>query len=93
MDRNKYIAGGLSGIVEVLITHPLDYIKIKKQEYIQNKIPINNFYKTIYNGNIWNFYTGIISRLIGIVPMRVVFWGVQGKYLYVFDFIFLHLTF
>lgn len=30
MDINTYIAGYLSIIVDALLTHPLDYIKIKK---------------------------------------------------------------
>ena len=33
VDNKKYISGGLSGIIEVICTHPLDYIKTKKQEY------------------------------------------------------------
>ena len=75
----KYYAGGISGIIEVLLTHPLDYIKTKKQEYVQKQISIKNFYRNIYNGNPLNFYSGISSRLIGIVPMRLTFWGVQGS--------------
>jgi len=75
----KYYAGGISGIIEVLLTHPLDYIKTKKQEYTQKQVSTKNFYRNIYNGNPLNFYSGISSRLIGIVPMRLTFWGVQGS--------------
>ena len=32
IDNKKYIAGGLSGIIEVIATHPLDYIKTKKRK-------------------------------------------------------------
>ena len=35
--NKKYICGGLSGIIEVLVTHPLDYIKTKNQEHSQIK--------------------------------------------------------
>jgi hypothetical protein len=75
----KYYAGAISGIIEVGITHPLDYIKTKRQEFIQNNIKINNFYKKIINGNILNLYSGIFSRMIGVIPMRLSFWGVQGS--------------
>ena len=74
----KYYAGAISGIIEVVLTHPLDFIKTKRQEYIQNNLNMNNFYKKVYGGNISNLYSGIFSRLIGIIPMRLSFWGVQG---------------
>tara|TARA_B100000902_G_C27318087_1_gene922562 strand:- start:53 stop:817 length:765 start_codon:yes stop_codon:yes gene_type:complete len=76
---DKYYAGAISGIIEVLITHPFDYIKTKRQEYAQKKILNRNFFKTIYNNNFLNLYTGMSSRLIGIIPMRLTFWGVQGS--------------
>lgn len=74
----KYYAGAISGIIEVVLTHPLDFIKTKRQEYIQNNLNMNNFYKKVYGGNISNLYSGFFSRLIGIIPMRLSFWGVQG---------------
>ena len=76
---NKYCAGAISGLSEVILTHPLDYIKTRRQEYIQNNLKLTNFYKEIYNGNVRSFYTGIFSRLVGIVPMRMIFWGVQSS--------------
>jgi len=79
MDINKYIAGGLSGITEVLLTHPLDYIKTKKQEYAQNKINNNNFYRTLLKKPKLNMYNGILPRIYGIAPMRFIFWGVQDS--------------
>ena len=39
---------------------------------------MNNFYRRIINGNIMNLYSGLFSRMVGIVPMRLSFWGVQG---------------
>ena len=75
MDYNKYIAGGLSGIVEVLCTHPFDYLKTKKQEFAQRSIN-NNFYKLILKEPILNIYNGILPRILGVSPMRFIFWGV-----------------
>ena len=74
----KYYAGAISGIIEVVLTHPLDFVKTKRQEFIQNNINMNNFYRNIYKGNLLNLYSGINSRLLGIIPMRLSFWGVQG---------------
>jgi len=64
----KFIAGGLSGIIEVLGTHPFDYIKTQMQ--YNNKFQLNKIKFT-------QLYTGIIPRVIGVAPMRLVFWGMQ----------------
>ena len=78
---NEYIAGGISGFIEVLLTHPLDYVKTKHQLYIQKNNKISkNFYRYLYNKNrISDYYTGISSRIVGVVPMRLLFWGTQNK--------------
>lgn len=73
----EYLIGSISGIFEVIITHPIDYIKTKRQELSKQRLNTLQFYKKIYDNNILNFYTGVRSRLIGIMPMRFVFWGVQ----------------
>lgn len=78
-DYKKYISGGLSGIIEVSLTHPLDYIKTKKQEYTQREITNNNFYKYLLKENKVNLYRGIFPRIVGVIPMRFVFWGVQDN--------------
>lgn len=57
----------ISAVVELVITHPIDYFKTLKQ----NKI--NNIYSKLYN----NPYTGLSSRLIGIVPLRITFWSLS----------------
>ena len=75
-EYKRYIAGGLSGMVEVLLTHPLDYLKTKKQEYIQKGIS-NNFYENIIREKNFNLYKGVIPRMLGVIPMRLTFWGVQ----------------
>ena len=55
----------------VVFTHPIDYIKTKKQIYTQNKMSIG-FIKYISRNS---FYSGVIPRMTGVVPMRFVFWG------------------
>lgn len=74
----KYIAGGLSGIVEVAFTYPLDYLKVKKQEHVQNNIK-TNFFTTLKNEKNLNLYRGVGSRLLGVAPIRFTFWGVQNS--------------
>ena len=78
MDICKYIAGGLSGVIEVILTHPLDYIKTKKQNYIQNGNKYY-FYKELINEKKFHFYRGVKPRIIGVAPMRLLFWGVQDS--------------
>ena len=74
MDYKKYLSGGLSGIVEVICTHPLDYVKTIKQQYTQHNIPIH-----LIKNNYKNLYKGVIPRIVGVMPMRFVFWGVQDN--------------
>lgn len=78
---DKYYAGAISGVIEVLFTHPVDYVKTKHQEFTQKSLKFSSreFYGKIYNGNIFNFYTGLMPRIVGIIPMRLIFWGVQGS--------------
>jgi len=79
--QDRYIAGATSGVIEVLLTHPIDFVKTKQQEYAQRQLSFSGreFYARIYKGNILNFYTGLIPRILGVAPMRLVFWGVQGS--------------
>ena len=74
MDVNRFLAGGLSGLVEVLVTHPIDYLKIKKQEYKQMGKEFN-----VLSVKPYKLYTGLVPRLIGVAPMRVIFWGTQDS--------------
>ena len=67
-----YYAGGLAGISEVLLTHPIDYIKTKCQEKYTIKEIVNNTKPLKY-------YCGIVPRLLGVVPMRFIFWGSQTQ--------------
>ena len=84
MDYKRYLAGGLSGIIEVITTHPIDYIKTKKQEYIQtNKEITPKFYKEITDGKFINSYRGVVPRILGVVPMRLIF---STHFMYFNDF-------
>lgn len=64
------LASCLSGIVEVITTHPIDYIKTEKQKD-------KRF--TFKNKKPFDFYTGITPRLFGVVPMRCLFWCSQSS--------------
>jgi hypothetical protein len=68
-----FIAGGLSGVVEVTLTHWIDNIKTKIQD-----ASIGNKKYQMKDININQLYQGYIPRIIGIIPMRLVFWGSQG---------------
>lgn len=80
-----HIASSLSGIVEVSISHPLDRVKTELQIMALNncksgtqhyKSNILMGIKYIYQNNgIRGFYSGIIPRLIGIIPMRLMYWS------------------
>lgn len=76
--NNKYlncISGSLSGLIEVSVTHPLDRIKTKMQENTLKHENIS-FKSTIKNIYLYdNFYKGFLPRIIGIIPMRLVYWG------------------
>lgn len=70
-----YIAGSLSGLLEVTVSHPIDRIKIAVQEntLTGNKMTLMNVIKKLKNMN--GFYTGFFPRIIGIIPMRLTYWG------------------
>lgn len=59
----------ISAFAEVAFTHPIDYIKT----LIQNKS--NNLSKSEFRNALKTPYKGVSSRLVGIVPMRVLFWN------------------
>jgi hypothetical protein len=63
MDYKPYVVGGLTGLLEIGITHPMDVHKTKRQVITTNVSR--------------SMFAGIAPRLIGIIPMRVLFWGVQ----------------
>ena len=69
---NSYLAGALSGIIEVTCTHPLDYIKTKTQQ----KVPIRDILRQT---NTSLYYSGYGPRVIGIIPTRLTFWGCQNS--------------
>jgi len=59
-----FFLGGLSGLVEVGITHPFDTYKTRAQ--VNSSMP-------------WKPYAGVVPRLLGVVPMRILFWGSIGS--------------
>ncbi len=69
-DQNRMKASIISGIMEVGVTHPLDYIKTILQTRIGKKN--KNKFKTIEL--LKTPYKGITSKLIGTIPMRIIFW-------------------
>jgi hypothetical protein len=73
-----YYAGGLAGISEVLLTHPIDYLKTKCQEQYTIK-------EIVKNTKPLKYYDGIIPRLLGVIPMRLVFWGTQSQIISTLD--------
>lgn len=79
--RNKalnFLVAPLSGIVEVSTGHPLDTLKTKIQELSLKEKPstiryaVADIYKT---GGALAFYKGYTPRVLGIMPMRLVYWG------------------
>lgn len=77
-----YVAGALSGVIEVLASHPLDRLKTEMQvrdlnnSNINNKHKIIDSFKNIYSVNkLRGFYLGIMPRLYGIIPMRLIYWS------------------
>ena len=73
MDTIKYniFSGCVSGLCEVLVTHPLDVVKTKSQFHNMTRhvfIPLYFFRKNV------EFYKGIKPRLLGVIPMRTIFW-------------------
>ncbi len=69
-DTTRIKASIISGIMEVGVTHPLDYIKTVLQSRTgANK---NSSIRTIKL--LKTPYKGITSKLIGTIPMRILFW-------------------
>ena len=67
------VAGSISGLCEVLLTHPLDLFKTQAQYHnIRNPV-FNTAYFAAYS-RFNDLYVGIRPRILGVVPMRTVFW-------------------
>lgn len=77
---NDFIYGGLSGLCEVSVSHPIDLLKTQIQEsHSKNKISKISI-KQIYNTTgIYGLYSGYLPRMCGVFPMRLLFWGSQSK--------------
>jgi len=59
----QILASIISGIVEVIFTHPIDNVKTQIQNNQKNKTKIHIT------------FNGFSTRLIGVVPMRFLFWN------------------
>lgn len=66
-----YLSGGISGIIEIICVHPIEYYKTVKQLNDGN----HSFIKYTQIKGIKDVYKGFFPRLIGIIPLRTVFWG------------------
>lgn len=66
MDGKHYLGGAISGIFEISVTHPIDVLKIRTQSGLK------------WPNSTKKFYRGYFPRLIGVIPMRLSYWGVQG---------------
>jgi hypothetical protein len=81
--RGKYIvlplSAGLSGIVEACSTHPMDRIKTEMQRLALDKqeSDVAAAIRSIFaaEGSIKGFYQGLVPRIVGIMPMRLAYWG------------------
>eukprot|EP01031_Cornospumella_fuschlensis_P026858 gene26858-32459_t len=75
--KNNYLIAPISGIIEVTVSHPLDRIKTKMQEMsLSNRTPkVIPAAKEIHLTTGWKgFYAGYTARVLGIMPMRLVYW-------------------
>lgn len=64
--ENRLKSSAVSGVLEIIVTHPLDYGKTILQ---------NNVNNVTFKQFLSQPYKGFSSRLVGIVPMRVLFWN------------------
>jgi hypothetical protein len=65
----QFKAAIITGVTEVIVTHPIDYIKTISQSNNMSTNKIN------YYDALKTPYKGVISRLVGVVPMRFIFWN------------------
>jgi hypothetical protein len=61
---DKFQSAFISGLIELVVTHPIDYYKNLYQKQIAN--PINIIIK--------NPFVGLSPKIIGVIPMRLTFW-------------------
>ena len=64
--ENKIKSSIISSTIEVFATHPLDYAKTLLQNNTKN-FTLQDYLK--------NPYKGVTNKLIGTVPMRILFWN------------------
>jgi Mitochondrial carrier protein len=69
VDSVRVKSSVVSGVVEVFATHPLDYAKTILQNSDRSKV------SSSFQQFLTNPYRGVVTRLFGIVPMRILFWN------------------
>ena len=70
-----YFSGGISGMVEIFFIHPIEYYKTLNQS-VEKNLSFKNFYKNVTKNNGFRgLYKGLYPRMVGIIPMRTIFWG------------------
>ena len=71
----------LSGIIEVSVSHPIDTLKTKTQQlmFANKTATFRTSIHEIYSiGGFAGFYKGYQPRVIGIMPMRLIYWGTMS---------------
>ena len=78
----KFLSGGVSGFVEAMVTHPLDLYKTLEQTHsgIHSQAKAFTLRSFIQNRTFREYYRGLTPRLVGVIPMRFTFWGVQESF-------------
>lgn len=75
--RQSLMVGPLSGLIEVSCSHPLDRVKTKLQEMaLSSRRPsLSRSMAEIYReSGLRGFYAGYTARVLGVMPMRLVYW-------------------
>jgi hypothetical protein len=78
----NFLAGGLSGILEVSTSHPLDVVKTAMQDKVStNRVKMSPYHYLVdryKRGGFRHLYRGYMPRVLGVIPMRAMFWGAQS---------------
>lgn len=80
---SRYMAGACAGFVELMATHPLDYLKTHRQtnaiyeggsctKVCTKEASVRLRFRHLY-------MRGFVARALGVVPSRLLFWGVQDN--------------
>jgi len=73
---NPIIAGAVSGLAQVIITNPIENIKIQYQINLDKKLNLFESIKMI--GGIGRLYRGALACALRDVPFSAIYWPVYG---------------